>query len=215
MTQKFSVQTHTMFKRAAITAASVLAIALVFPFQASAAMLSQQLDLGESNGDVTTLQMFLANNTSFYPEALVTGYYGNLTFAAVSRFQTANNLASVGRVGPQTLAAINGQIGGGTVTGVGSDVSAPIIYPETLSTGPNSAVISWTMNEAAKSRVMYGTTWPFLYATAPSVVSNTFSTTASITLSGLQSHTTYYYVRESVDLSGNVTWTVGKPLTTQ
>lgn len=208
-------QEHTMFTKAAITAASVLAVALVFPFQASAAMLSQQLDIGESNGDVTTLQMFLANNTSFYPEAIVSGYFGNLTFAAVSRFQSANNLPSVGRVGPRTLAAINGQIGGGTVTGEGSDITAPTIYPETLSTGPNSAMISWTMNESAKSRVMYGVTWPFLYSTAPSVSANTFSTTASIILTGLQPHTTYYYVRESVDLSGNVTWTVGKPLTTQ
>lgn len=29
---------------------------------------------------------------------------------------------------------------------------------------------------------------------------------ASVTLSGLMHDTTYYYVRESVDLSGNVQW---------
>jgi peptidoglycan hydrolase-like protein with peptidoglycan-binding domain len=46
-----------------------------------------------------------------YPERLVTGYFGNLTKSAVSRFQELNGLAAVGRVGPLTLKKLNELLG--------------------------------------------------------------------------------------------------------
>jgi hypothetical protein len=52
------------------------------------------------------------------------------------------------------------------------------------------------------------------------VTDSNFGTSASITLSNLQSTTTYYYVRESTDVSGNVMLTsanmfvAGTPTTT-
>jgi len=216
MTNISAVYTQGMMRLTAVVVPSFLALVLALPFQAQAAFLTQQLDLGMTNADVTSLQTFLAADSTIYPEGIVSGYFGPLTAAAVSRFQTANGLSSVGRVGPLTLATINAQMGGGGAgTGGGSDVSAPIIYPETVSVTPNSATISWTVNEAAKSRVTFGTTRPFLYSTAPSVSTSGFGSTASITLTGLQSHGTYYYVLESVDGAGNIAWTVSKPLTTQ
>ena len=60
---------------------------------------------GETNHDVTELQIKL--------EALgvyngpVTGYFGNLTLAAVKKFQAENDLSQVGSVGPQTRALLN------------------------------------------------------------------------------------------------------------
>lgn len=92
------------------TAGKALSVGIAFsavlfsaPFLAQAAI-SQQLDLGASGDDVTQLQTFLAEDSTVYPEGLITGYYGALTAAAVSRFQTKNGLPAVDRVGPMTLA---------------------------------------------------------------------------------------------------------------
>jgi len=193
-----------------LLAATLLALTFIFPASASAAMLSQELDFGMTNSDVTSLQVYLASNSAFYPEGIVSGYFGNLTVAAVKRFQTANGLAAVGRVGPLTLALINAKMGGSV--SAGGDVSAPIMMPEKVTLGSNTANFSWVTTESAQSRVMYGKTWPFLYSTAPSVSTVGFGATSNITIAGLQSPSTYYYVRESIDGSGNVMWTVGKPL---
>jgi hypothetical protein len=197
----------------AILALSFVSLVFVLPLRAQAALIGAQIEPGATSADVTSLQTFLAQDKAIYPEALITGYFGDLTKNAVMRFQTANGLSPVGRVGPATLALINARMGGGG-TG-GTDDSAPTIYPETVTTSNNSATISWSTSEGAKSRVMYGTTWPFLYATAPSVSTNGFSSTASITLTGLQSNTMYYYTLESVDGAGNVMLTLAKPLCTQ
>lgn len=57
-----------------------------------------------SEGDaVKALQTLLAANPDIYPEGLVTGYFGRATERAIKRFQKANNLEQVGRVGPKTL----------------------------------------------------------------------------------------------------------------
>jgi hypothetical protein len=204
-------------------ATSLLALFIMFPFKADAALITQELDLGMNNSDVTSLQTFLATNSAIYPEGLVTGYYGGLTEKAVSRFQSANNLSAVGRVGAQTLALINSQMSSGGSSGnsgstgsMGGDIWAPIIYQtETVSTNTNSANIVWNTNEASIGRVMYGTNWPFLFAYAPSVSTNVFSSTSNVTLNGLQSRTTYYYVLESVDGAGNLSYTLHGTLFTQ
>lgn len=199
---------------AGILTATLLAVVVMLPLQANA-LLTQQLDIGETNSDVTELQTFLAANSSYYPEGIISGYFGSLTSAAVARFQTANGLAAVGRVGPQTLALINSLMGGGGGGNTGGDASAPIIYPETVTAGSNSVTISWTTSESSRGRVMYGNSWPFLYSTAPSVSTSGSGSTSSVTLTGLTSNTTYFYVLESVDGNGNVQWTTGKSVKTQ
>lgn len=45
------------------------------------------LRFGMSNSDVARLQTLLAQDSSLYPEGLVTGYFGTLTRQAVTRFQ--------------------------------------------------------------------------------------------------------------------------------
>lgn len=66
-----------------------------------------ELGLGDRGDAVTDLQLFLAQDPAIYPEALVTGYYGPLTTAAVKQFQKKYGISQVGRVGPQTLAVMN------------------------------------------------------------------------------------------------------------
>ena len=208
--------TKTTLTRALFgSTALLLAIGFILPGQANAALLTSQLDLGATGANVTSLQTFLAASASIYPEGIVSGYFGSMTSAAVARFQTANGLASVGRVGPATLLTINAQMTNNGMITTGYDDSAPIMYTPTITSTSNSATFAWSTNESAHDRVMFGTTWPFLYATAQSVTANGYGTNTSITVNGLQAHSQYYYVLESVDASGNTTWTVGHPVNTQ
>lgn len=77
-------------------------------------LIGRSLRHGASGDDVMRLQQFLARDTSVYPEAMITGYYGALTEAAVRRWQVKYNIVSSGTpdttgygvVGPRTAAAI-------------------------------------------------------------------------------------------------------------
>jgi peptidoglycan hydrolase-like protein with peptidoglycan-binding domain len=53
-----------------------------------------------SNADVLRLQIRLG----VYPQ---TGYFGTITFAAVVKYQGANNITPTGFVGPITRAKLN------------------------------------------------------------------------------------------------------------
>lgn len=64
--------------------------------------LIRNLAVGRTGGDVSVLQQFLVN-AEVYPEALVSGYFGPLTEAAVQRFQREQNITpSSGYFGPIT-----------------------------------------------------------------------------------------------------------------
>lgn len=203
--------------------AGAVAVVASVPFLAHA-QLTRTLGLGDSGSQVTQLQQYLATDSSIYPEQLVTGYYGSLTASAVGRYQCAQNIVcsgtpsttGYGHVGPRTLASLQVALGGSVQNPPGSDISAPIMSGYQVSTSSNSATIAWTTNENARSRVMYGTSWPFLYATAPSVSAANFDTIHSVTINNLQPNTLYYFVRESIDAAGNVMWTTANAfLTTQ
>lgn len=74
-------------------------------------LVKQDLSRGASGEEVKYLQQFLAYEGS-YPEALVTGYYGPLTQAAVARFQTTYGVTpAVGYMGPKTRHTIQTMLG--------------------------------------------------------------------------------------------------------
>lgn len=194
----------------------VAAFIMATPVFASAETLYRQLDLGATGSDVSSLQTFLAQDAVLYPEGLVTGYFGSLSFSAVSRFQTRNGIASVGRVGPVTLAALNAQMGN-TSSAVG-DVYAPVITSAYISTSNTSATVNWTTNDAAIGKLYY--------STSPIQLRNTFEQTGqnfvepyvsgtlasfdgmqrsfqSVNIPGLSPNTTYYYLIEALDASNN------------
>ena len=191
-----------------------LVAAVAVPLQSNAATLYRELQLGMSGSDVSSLQTFLASDPSVYPQGLVTGYFGSLTQAAVRKFQANNGIATVGRVGPQTLVAINAQMSG---TVVGTHQTAPIISGQNVTTGSNSATISWNTNESASGLVYYSSSPLVLQEASPgtdvtisgtSVLANTnLSTSHSAAITGLSSNTTYNYVIYTRDNSGNVTVT--------
>jgi peptidoglycan hydrolase-like protein with peptidoglycan-binding domain len=191
----------------------LFAMVLIFPQVTSAASLYRQLQLGMSGSDVSDLQIFLAKDSSVYPQGLITGYFGSLTQAAVSKYQAKNGLSVVGRVGPLTMAKINSQMGGS----VGSNVM-PVIGPLTVSTTTSGATINWNTTNNASATVYYSTSPINLTEASPTSgvvisgsslsVNNDFTSSHSANLNNLASSTTYYYVVYVKDASGNenISW---------
>jgi peptidoglycan hydrolase-like protein with peptidoglycan-binding domain len=207
---------------------STLLVASLLVFTAGSAeaftQLSGTLGLGATGANVTSLQTFLASNSSIYPQGLITGLFGPLTQQAVRNFQGAFGISQVGSVGPITLAKINSLISSGVNLtgisggGVGADVNAPIIYTPSVSTSRTGAVISWATSEPATAEVYYSPT-PFQLTEAigsgePSIIggsntgdSTTLQASSTVGLQNLQPSTIYYYMVESTDASGNLQYT--------
>lgn len=189
------------------------------PVFVNAETLTRQLELGMSGTDVSSLQSFLAKDSSIYPEGLVTGYFGALTQKAVSAFQSKNEIEVVGRVGPITLRAINAQMGNTTTNGgypTSGDIYAPVISGVNVSRNSGSVAISWSTNEPTHELVYFDTVPLTQYEYPHTVVvsgktamaDSNLKTSHNVTISGLQSNTIYYYIVYSTDASGNVTITM-------
>lgn len=174
-----------------------------------AATLERELEVGATGTDVSALQTFLAQDSTIYPQGLVTGYFGFLTKAAVSNFQSRNDIPTVGRVGPLTLRILNSQMSGPIV---GSSGVAPTISNASISTGRNSVNLNWNTNEYASGVVYYSENPLILREQFNSVdVSGNFSTanagsgtSLNAVISGLSSDTRYYYMVYVTDQTGNV-----------
>lgn len=90
-------------------------VAAPAPVVSPPASITKKLYLGLKDGQVKTLQEFLAKDKALYPEGLVTGYYGKLTTLAVQKFQCKYEIVcsgtaektGYGLVGPKTRAKLN------------------------------------------------------------------------------------------------------------
>jgi peptidoglycan hydrolase-like protein with peptidoglycan-binding domain len=176
--------------------------------------ISSQLDFGSRGYDVTNLQTFFADNSSIYPEGLITGYFGGLTKASVLKFQAQYGLDQAGRVGPVTLAKINSIIASGGW--VAHDVAGPSFYNVTESNTNTSATFNLNTDEKTSVRVAYNPS-PLMFNEGDInsngfgpiggyyVYSNNGTGTAhTITLPNLQPNTTYYYTIIATDTTGNM-----------
>ncbi len=205
-----------------ITAGAMLSLLVVSSFgvnQAHAAI-TTQLGIGSHGAQVTELQNFLATNPLIYPQGTVTGYYGALTAAAVVQYQLAYNISPVGTVGPVTRASINSV----QANGLGIDISAPILSHPVVQVSNTGSTVSWSTNENARGKLIYSTNPIILGNTTdatgvnfiePSVVNGALApydstprTSQSVSISGLMSNTTYYYLVEALDSSNNVSVTL-------
>jgi len=211
-----SLKTPVRFLIAAFIAVALILISL--PVFANAEAFYREMEVGMTGADISALQTFLAADPTIYPQGLVTGYFGPLTFAAVSNFQARNGISTVGRVGPITLAAINGMFGS---IGGSSDVNAPVITVVTLGASTSSISVSWTTNEGTMSTLYYST---FPISFMESKISNPYSvsvtgipvasansglqTSHNVNVQNLNANTTYYYAIHARDQAGNVsvTW---------
>ena len=178
------------------------------------APITSHLGVGSTGSNVSNLQTFLASDYNTYPAALVTGYYGPLTEAAVKQFQLDYGIPMLGNVGPMTFGAVNRIMS----TGYGIDMNGPTIYNVSAQPSQNSVTINWTATGYAYGKVYYSST-PFNVAEAvgnfsdPTIigglnVSTVYATNGqSVTVSNLQPNTAYYYIVEVTDASGNVSVT--------
>lgn len=188
----------------------------------SAAAINRELQIGMSGSDVGVMQTFFKQDPTIYPQGLVTNYFGSMTRTAVRNFQARNGIATVGRVGPQTLPVLNAAIANGTLGNgnnnngnTGNYGVAPTISGVNVSTtGSNNSVnLSWSTNESAKGFIYYSTSPLNAYENDNSVTvtgantasnSNNYLSSQTISLQNLQANTTYYYMIYVTDQSGNV-----------
>ncbi len=194
-----------------------------FGIQSAHAMITSQLDLGESGSQVTELQTYLSTDSSLYPSKLVTGYFGPLTQSGVGKFQTVQGIVSngtpattgFGRVGPQTMAKLNEVMGNNQVY---SDM-APILTSPLVQFTRNSATVTWNTNEPTQGQFYYDTNYLRTdEATGPNqqpYVSGIFvldtsglQTSHTLTINNLQADTVYYYLARGVDSTGNMSMTL-------
>ena len=145
-------------------------------------------------------------STTTENSALVTGHSQGLTgllastayhFRVLSR-DAAGNLATSGDFTLTTSAA--------------PDTTPPVISGITASNVTvNGAVITWTTNEPATSRVEYGISTSY---GSSSALNSTPVTSHSRTLTGLAASTTYHYRVTSTDRAGNVATSSNSTFTT-
>ncbi len=88
-------------------------------------ILPAKAKIGASGDDVKIVQQYLAMDKKVYPEGLVTGYFGQLTKKAVTRFQEKNGLTATGEIDDSTRTKIEGEVAP-TLIGSGSSEE---IYP--------------------------------------------------------------------------------------
>lgn len=189
----------------------------------SAAAINRELQIGMYGTDVGVMQTFFKQDVTIYPQGLVTNYFGSMTRTAVRNFQARNGIATVGRVGPQTLPVLNAAIANNTLGNgnnnnngnTGNYGVAPTISGVNVSTtGSNNSVnLSWSTNELASGYIYYSTSPLNAYENDNSVTvtgantasnSTNFVSSQTIALQNLQANTTYYYMIYVTDQSGNV-----------
>lgn len=184
---------------------TILAL-LLAPTASYAESLNLLLKTGSRGPEVTTLQTFLATDSTIYPQGLVTGYFGALTKSAVIKFQIRNGLKGDGVVGPMTRSVLNAQIGGTSMNG------APNISNVNVTPSINSANISWNTNTLAKGAVYYSASPLTTYEHENSVdvsgnvamTDTNTNTSQNVLIQGLMPNTTYYYLIYSTGQNGQV-----------
>lgn len=206
---------------------ALASLASLVGVQSASAMITSQLDIGSTGGDVTQLQSYLSETQNLYPSRLVTGYFGPLTQGGVKQFQITNGIVSsgspsttgFGRVGPITMVALNSAMGsGGSVSlNMSPILSNPNVQINSTNNNTGNATISWNTNVPTQGQVFYDTanlnsqeaTGPRQqpYVSGTEQTDNSGQTNHVITLQNLQSNTTYYYLVRSVDSSGNMSMT--------
>lgn len=204
-------------KRSAIlSTVTISALFLSSISSASALSLYRELEIGMSGQDVRELQTYLASNPSIYPEGIASGYFGVLTQMAIRRFQALAGIAQVGRVGPQTMAALNS---GNFISGssnIQTAGTAPLIRNVNITSQTGGVNINWNTDELASGKVYYSTsplqvyeTWTDAIVTGAQVASqnNTYRNSQSLSIPNLARNTTYYYMIYVVDQNGNVSVT--------
>src|SRR3990167_3340485 len=198
------------------------------------------LNDSDTEGQVSKLQKFLAQDQTVYPEGTITGFYGPLTEQAVKRWQAKNSVVSSGSpdttgygvVGSRTRERVRANCGFSTpvpptpIPPPSSSNLPPVISgvsgPTTLNTGQSG---TWTVTarDPENGPLSYNVVWgdenvysvPTLAPSASAPVQQT--ATFSHTYSSSRVYTPVFYVTDSQGLSAKTSLSVnvGGTVTTQ
>lgn len=210
------MKTNTTFKLLTLG----LIVASSVPMAANAA-LYRELQVGSRGADVSELQTYLANDPSLYPQGLITGYYGSLTRAAVIRYQRANGISQVGRVGPQTMASLMGQMNGNNnsnnnnnTSGIAPTFTSLSLYPTSAPNPTGSERFTFTTDIPSQSDVHYSTSkipatenefvTPATISIGGSIAQSdaSFKTSHVVDTGSLNLNTRYYYIIHAMSANG-------------
>ncbi len=108
-------------------------------------------------------------------------------------------------------AAVQSALGGGGGGGDEDTTPPTISNVDVTNITSDSAVITWTTDEPATSKVYYGTTTSY----GNTAYDGSYVTSHSITLTGLSAGTTYHFMVESTDQAGNTAQSSDYTFTTQ
>ncbi len=101
---------------------------------------NKDLSVGSKSDDVKRLQEILKTDKDIYPDGSVTGYFGNLTKAALVKFQIKHGIikssvdSGAGRLGPKTRAKIKAVFQGSAPMESPAAASAPSPSPASVAT---------------------------------------------------------------------------------
>ncbi len=87
------------------------------------------------------------------------------------------------------------------VTELPADATGPVISAVTSEAGPTSAYFTWTTDEPANRRVVYGLTSSY---TDTATAAGAYGLTHGVAIGGLNPSTTYHFKVLSTDVNGNV-----------
>ena len=126
--------------------------------------IAYNLNKGDENDEVRTLQTFLAQDPSVYPDAIVSGYFGLLTQKAVQAWQAKYGIVSggtpettgYGSVGPKTRNAIANLCTGGIATVDTTLARNLVVTPEV---GPLPVQVTATFSLNGSSCSSYYLDW--------------------------------------------------------
>jgi len=158
---------------------SVVYLSTTTPVDVSSTSVSVAGDMKKLNHDIALSN--LATSTTYYFVVKVTDASGNSSYSNTGSFVTKAIITPADTVAPKI-----------------SNVYAVV--------GTSSVAVNWVTNEAATSKIFYGTTLPVnvLASTTANVENTTLVTNHTLTLGGLATSTKYYFVIESKDATGNV-----------
>lgn len=199
----------------------IMSLIMVFGFKIATAEITEQMDINDRGPQVSELQRYLGTNLNIYPENLITGYFGNLTEAAVKRFQTTQGIISsgtpastgYGRVGPQTMIRINSLISNSNPIN-SNDISptlsnSSVQYTNTTATFtwntdmPTTGQIYWSKNPLEFNEMTAPKQLPYVSGTL-ALDAGGLQTSHSVTVSNLEANTTYYFMMRAIDVNGNM-----------
>ncbi len=163
------------------------------------------------NNEPTSADVYLVRATNnIFTQNVVSEYLSSTTESFVDTFDV--------QTGQQYFYKVQTVTGSGTTnsavvgTGEVADTTPPVVSSlSATSTATTNIRVTWTTDEAATSRVEYGTTLSYgtLSALNPSLV-----TSHDITVGDLATSTLYYVRVVSVDASGNTATSSGTTITT-